>query len=44
MRLKIPDQELDEVPEIVKRFEFVSNGTRVSFAVYDSDLQQRDRT
>ena len=30
VRLKIPDQELDEVPEIVKRFEFVSNGTRVS--------------
>ncbi|XP_071486438.1 uncharacterized protein [Diadema antillarum] len=28
VRLRIPDQELDEVPEIVKRFEAVSNGTR----------------
>eukprot|EP00057_Strongylocentrotus_purpuratus_P016622 XP_011671096.1 PREDICTED: signal-induced proliferation-associated 1-like protein 2 isoform X2 [Strongylocentrotus purpuratus] len=28
IRVRIPDQDLDEVPEIVKRFEAVSNGTR----------------
>ncbi|XP_041468713.1 signal-induced proliferation-associated 1-like protein 1 isoform X4 [Lytechinus variegatus] len=28
VRVRIPDQDLDEVPEIVKRFEAVSNGTR----------------
>nr|XP_054758544.1 signal-induced proliferation-associated 1-like protein 1 isoform X3 [Lytechinus pictus] len=28
VRVRIPDQDLDEVPEIVKRYEAVSNGTR----------------